>query len=407
MTRIAIFILLLVVNPMVLTGSGSAAEPDPSMGRAAYAIKDIKSGSLFTDANVEMRTIPADKLPKDAITVINVLFDRRCRDRISKGRLVSLGDIIPEDLLKWTRFDESYERQLNEKQAKAGYGVILYPIRDLSAGTLLDGITVADTEMELSKIPKGAAKSYKQIFGSVVRDGIAQGQVILESDILPTWTPTPKMKKPDISIQSLSGTPEPNVPAGFPPLPNTLDLPGSSQPMPYLYPSEKHNKIVQELSQKYHCEVGIKSRGGSPFDELRGNLNRLISSKQLENSRHPSAKRISEIEMMLADFDRLMAQTPRNGVGPSPSQFRRIHEDQIFLLGICENYKHCSSNAIDNLHCYQLESHLLRLKSEKLREPQTPKTVEDIKYLDEALEKLKHFGEGRTRWRNRKISSID
>jgi hypothetical protein len=119
----------------------------------------------------------------------------------------------------------------------------------------------------------------------------------------------------------------------------------------------------------------------------------LISTKQLENSRHPSGERISEIKMIIADFDRLMTETPRNGLGPSPSQLRRIPDDQIFLLGICEDYKHCSSNAVDSLHCYQLESHLLRLKSEKLHARQSSKTVQEIKYLDEALEKLKHFGE--------------
>lgn len=157
--------------------------------------------------------------------------------------------------------------------------------------------------------------------------------------------------------------------------------------------SKTNDEIVQEICQRYnHCQTGQTDVGDAHRNGLIGYLNRRISFRRLENSRYSTPERTAEILALEQDIAKCKATEPIRGVGPLR---RPIVADQVFLLGICEYYKHCSSNVIDTLHCYQLEHFLSLLKSEALKKRQTPEVELECKNLDLDLERLKSFGNKR------------
>jgi hypothetical protein len=151
--------------------------------------------------------------------------------------------------------------------------------------------------------------------------------------------------------------------------------------------------IVEELCQKYqHCDANKIGTGQAHLDELYGCLQRLLAKSQYDFSKDGTPAKEEEISSLRADIAKLSAQSPSRGLGISPAGRRRRAADSLLVLGICENYHHCSSNVVDSLHCFQLESHLHRLKSEKLKVLQTPETSKEVKDLDSDLAELKKFG---------------
>lgn len=62
-----------------------------------------------------------------------------------------------------------------------GYALILYPRRYIPEGTRIDAFCVDLDEIELSKVPGDAVKSYKSIFGKTARVTICQGEILRRS----------------------------------------------------------------------------------------------------------------------------------------------------------------------------------------------------------------------------------
>jgi hypothetical protein len=65
--------------------------------------------------------------------------------------------------------------------------------------------------------------------------------------------------------------------------------------------------------------------------------------------------------------------------------------EQSIILGVCATYHHCSSQIVDQLHCYQLESLLLEIRRKKDLLVQTLEIKKEIEDLDGDLLKLKSF----------------
>lgn len=162
-------------------------EPTPSapvLGTAqiVYSTKLIEKGKVFDDDCLKLRTVTQDKVPQDALNSEEVLIGRRAAFEIQKNQIVSIHDINKDDLLKWNHSDQAFENMLLSAPAKQGCGKVLYAIRDIPAGSRIDGFSVTWAQVETAKIPKDAAKSYKQIFGTVTENGLSQGQIILTSN---------------------------------------------------------------------------------------------------------------------------------------------------------------------------------------------------------------------------------
>jgi hypothetical protein len=158
--------------------------------------------------------------------------------------------------------------------------------------------------------------------------------------------------------------------------------------------SVEREAIVQKVCRKYnHCAAGKSTYGIPHLVQLDQHLKRLMIQKYAKNSNENSLARDPEIETIRADLNSLypLSKIPSNGLGPR-DPWSKVSEEKSFILGICSNYKHCSSKISDELHCYQLESLLLKLKAEKAVLVQTPEIKREIRYLDSDLLKLKDFG---------------
>lgn len=94
-------------------------------------------------------------------------------------------DVNPDDLIKWTKFEEARAAKVDGELAhlsKDKYFNALYASSDIPGGSRIGAFCVSVGEVRLSpKIPEDAAKSYRQIFGRVATDGFSQGEIIIES----------------------------------------------------------------------------------------------------------------------------------------------------------------------------------------------------------------------------------
>jgi hypothetical protein len=161
---------------------------------------------------------------------------------------------------------------------------------------------------------------------------------------------------------------------------------------------------VERVCQKYnHCK-GASGTGIDHLQNLEEHLSKLIS-KNLKlgcaacggrvrkisddkNSLHPSPINVHppiKSSKVLANIARI-ANQPISGDVPSKAE-----AEQSIILGVCATYHHCSSQMVDQLHCYQLESLLLEMRRKKGLLVQTPEIKKEIEDLDADLLKLNTF----------------
>ncbi len=179
------FLLLLVSSGDSVYAQSQTERFLVPTGRIVFAKKNIRAGELFTRSNLEMRLTTQDKIPPDSFTRMEALFERRAGYRIRKNQIVSTFEIKPIDRLSWTSYDESSEREILKQKPRAGYGLVVYAMRDIPAGWPVEPMILDAKQIELSKIPKDAVTSAKKATGRIAKYGISQGQILTEHDLLP------------------------------------------------------------------------------------------------------------------------------------------------------------------------------------------------------------------------------
>ncbi len=126
----------------------------------------------------------------------------------------ALGPVLNELLTKLVMHFKVYEQQLQDRIATES----------------------DDARLNLVDLVGEKAVNHLETWSKTRSKSIHQSQTP-ETSSLKT-----KLKKLDISVQSLSEGPEPLIPSGFPPLPKTFDLPLQSKSTPDLYPSERRER---------------------------------------------------------------------------------------------------------------------------------------------------------------------
>ncbi len=148
-------------------------------------------------------------------------------------------------------------------------------------------------------------------------------------------------------------------------------------------------------------ELLLTGKGRSNSAQPNANITALKGDKE-SIEKNQSAKPLNgslsaKQGKVLGRIDKAMRRTRnistvqlREGNYANPSA--DADEESAMILGICSKYNHCSSKIVDQLHCYQLESLILRLKRQKSVLVQTKKIKQELKDLDADVLKLKLFG---------------
>jgi len=175
------------------------------------------------------------------------------------------------------------------------------------------------------------------------------------------------------------------------------------KPGPYLlkYDGVIDEKNVERICQKYnHCK-GASGTGIEHLQDLEEYLSKLIS----KNSKLGCAACLGRVRKITDDrsslhpgpvdaipptkSSKVLARIAR--IGRATNVPSKAEAEQSIILGVCETYHHCSSQIVDQLHCYQLESLLLELRRKKALLVQAPEIQKEIRALDADLLKLKTF----------------
>jgi len=181
----SMFILFAIMAPIFANSTSALAAPQFQIVRAA---KDIKKGSVFKTDELTADSLDADKVPKTACSQKDFFLNRRARSSIPKGTLLCIEHVSPEDLAKWSQFDEMLYQQSLKRKPKAGYSKVFYPVRYIPKGHFVESGLLEEKDIKQSQVPKGAVVSLKQAFGRAVKCDVAQGQILTEEDLNPSKT---------------------------------------------------------------------------------------------------------------------------------------------------------------------------------------------------------------------------
>lgn len=194
MTRFTVAVIIIFVAlgaifffsrqvPETTTENKSSIDDEISqLTPVVFTAKSITKGQVFEEDLLEVRELPQNKIPSDAVLSKDSFLERRAGRDIPKGTILAPDDVLSSDRSKWTTDDE--RRELDSKrQTEAGHGIVVYPIRIIQAGKRIDSLSITTKQMKVEKIPPGSIGSFREIVGRKAKFDLSYGQIITERDL--------------------------------------------------------------------------------------------------------------------------------------------------------------------------------------------------------------------------------
>lgn len=152
-------------------------ENDP-VKHVGYALREIKTGTILTADDVEMKEIPGSTMPADAAPWANILEQKAAYD-ITTGNIVGVRDIdqpyTPEMLKKLT---------LEEMPKGPGpMATVVVATRDVPADQALAAGDLTTAEISSKGTPMDAVSTVEQLVGRQCKFAIQKGQLLMQHDL--------------------------------------------------------------------------------------------------------------------------------------------------------------------------------------------------------------------------------
>jgi|AGTN01.2.fsa_nt_gi hypothetical protein len=151
-------------------------------GWVIQAKTDINKGDEFVESKLESVEVDQSKIVQDAVTSTRPLLHRHSGYDLAKGSQVTVSDILETDKSLWLSSDI---KELGPRQARPGFGWVVFPIGDIPQGYEISPLKLEMKEIQLGKLPDDRLECGLQARGKRPKDGLSQGQIISEHDLMP------------------------------------------------------------------------------------------------------------------------------------------------------------------------------------------------------------------------------